>query len=162
MSLWYHQHKDILKHTQHLPKYLHIVNTSSLYIKYVVICISIIPQKRYFKSLKKTCHFYICCLVIKLYPTLPWPHELYPARPHCPWDFSGKNTEESCHFLVWESFLTQGSNLSLLHWQADSLLLSHQESPYSIYYLLTCYFDFNFFFTSQNSKIQDNSLANNV
>ena len=26
-------------------------------------------------------------------------------------------------------FLTQGSNLSLLHWQADSLPLSHQGSP---------------------------------
>ena len=152
------------KHTKHLPKYLPIVNASSLYIKYVVICISIIPQKRYFKSILKTCHYCICCSVIKLCPTLPWPHELYPARLHCPWDFSGKNTEVSCHFLLWESFLTQGSNLSLLHWQADSLLLSHQGSP--LFQLLPLnvlfWFIYLFFFTSQNSKIQDNSLANNV
>ena len=32
--------------------------------------------------------------------------------------------------LEWEGiFLTQGSNLHLLHWQADSLPLSQQESP---------------------------------
>jgi len=28
-----------------------------------------------------------------------------------------------------ETFLTQGSNPSLLHWQADSLPLSHRGSP---------------------------------
>ena len=37
-----------------------------------------------------------------------------------------------------------------------------REAHYSIYYLSTCYFDFNFSFTTQNSKIKDNSLANNV
>ena len=31
-----------------------------------------------------------------------------------------------CHCLLWEIFLTQGSNLQLLHWQVDSLPLSHQ------------------------------------
>ena len=30
-------------------------------------------------------------------------------------------------------FLNQGSNLGLLHWQADSLPLSHQESPQSTF-----------------------------
>ena len=47
-----------------------------------------------------------------------------PARLLCPWDFSGKNTEVSCRFLLQEIFPTQGSNpplLHLLHWQADSL-----------------------------------------
>ena len=33
------------------------------------------------------------------------------------------------HFLLQGIFLTQGSNLHLLHWQADSLPLSHQGSP---------------------------------
>ena len=33
-----------------------------------------------------------------------------------------------CHFLLQGIFLTQGSNLCLLHWQADCLLLSHQGS----------------------------------
>ena len=35
----------------------------------------------------------------------------------------------SCHFLLQEIFLTQGSNPRLLHWQVDSLPLSHQGSP---------------------------------
>ena len=33
----------------------------------------------------------------------------------CPWDFSGKNTGIDCHFLLQGIFLTQGSNLCLLH-----------------------------------------------
>ena len=32
-----------------------------------------------------------------------------------PWDFSGKSTGMGCHFLLQEIFLTQGSNLGLLH-----------------------------------------------
>ena len=47
----------------------------------------------------------------------------------CPWDFPGKNTGVSCHFLLQGIFLTQGSNSGLLHWQADSWPLSHQGSP---------------------------------
>ena len=39
----------------------------------------------------------------------------------CPWDFPGKNTEVGCHFLLQGIFPTQGSNLCLQHWQADSL-----------------------------------------
>ena len=54
------------------------------------------------------------------------PHGLQPARFLCPWDFPGKNTEVGCHFLLQGIFSTQGSNLRLLHWQADSLLVSHQ------------------------------------
>ena len=39
-----------------------------------------------------------------------------------------KNTGVGCHFLLQE-ILTQESNLCLLHWQADSLPLSHLGSP---------------------------------
>jgi len=45
-----------------------------------------------------------------------------------PWDFPGKNIGVSCHFLPQGIFPTQGSNLcllGLLHWQVDSLPLSH-------------------------------------
>ena len=35
-------------------------------------------------------------------------------------DFPSKNTGMGCHFLLQELFPTQGSNLHLLHWQADS------------------------------------------
>ena len=42
--------------------------------------------------------------------------------------FSARNTEVGCHFLLQGIFPTQGLNLCLLcllHWQADSLPLSH-------------------------------------
>ena len=52
-----------------------------------------------------------------------------PARLLCPWDFQGKNTGVGIHSLLQGIFPAQGSNLGLLHWQADSLLLSHQGSP---------------------------------
>ena len=44
-------------------------------------------------------------------------------------EFSSKNTGVGCHFLSQEIFPTWGLNLCLVHWQADSLLLSHQGSP---------------------------------
>ena len=53
------------------------------------------------------------------------PHELQPAKLLYPWDSPGKNTGVGCHFLPQRIFPTQGSNLPLLHWQADSLSLSH-------------------------------------
>ena len=40
----------------------------------------------------------------------------------------GKDTGVGCHFLLQGIFLTQRSNPHLLHWQADSLPLSHQEA----------------------------------
>ena len=52
------------------------------------------------------------------------PQGLQHARPPCPWDFPGKNTGTSCHFLLQGIFLTQGSNthfLCLVHWQVESL-----------------------------------------
>ena len=42
---------------------------------------------------------------------------------------SGINTGVDCHFLPQGIFLTQGLNLCLLHWQSDSLWLSHQGKP---------------------------------
>ena len=44
-------------------------------------------------------------------------------------DSPGKNTEVGCHFLPQEIVSTQWSNPHLLNWQADSLPLTHQESP---------------------------------
>ena len=38
-----------------------------------------------------------------------------PIRLLYPWNFSGKNTGISCHFLIQGIFLTQGSNLQFLH-----------------------------------------------
>ena len=65
-------------------------------------------------------------------PTLLPLNELQPARLLCPWNFPGKNTGVGCHFFLEGISPTQGSNLHLLpllHWQADSLPLSHWGSP---------------------------------
>ena len=51
-------------------------------------------------------------------------------------DFPGKNTEADCHFQLQRSFLTQGLNPRLLHWQADSLPLSHQGPCYDALFTL--------------------------
>ena len=42
------------------------------------------------------------------YQTLWDPME--PTRLLCPWDFPGKNTRASCHFLLQGPFQTQGSS----------------------------------------------------
>ena len=57
------------------------------------------------------------------------PRGLQPARLLCPWDSPGKNTGVGSLSLLQGIFPIQGlSPLSLLHWQADSLPLSHQRS----------------------------------
>ena len=53
-------------------------------------------------------------------------HALQPTRLLCPWDFLGKNSGVGCHFLLQGIFPTQRLNLHLLHWQADSLPMSHR------------------------------------
>ena len=64
------------------------------------------------------------------------PCRLYPARLLCAWHSPGKNTGLGCHFLLQGIFPTQGLNpglLSLLHWQVDSLPLSHLETKPDVY-----------------------------
>ena len=65
-------------------------------------------------------------------PMLLRPHGLYGSFLFS-WNFPGNDSGVGCHFLLQGIFLTQGSNLGLLHWQADSLPLSHQESLYEVY-----------------------------
>ena len=48
----------------------------------------------------------------------------WPRRLFCPWGFPGKNTGVSCHFLLQKIFSTQRLKPGLLHWLADSLLLT--------------------------------------
>ena len=74
-----------------------------------------------------------CRLAAQLYPTLLRPHGLQPTRLLCPWDFPGQNTGVGFCFLPQRIFPTQGSNLCLLHWQADSLPLSYLRSPWKFY-----------------------------
>ena len=55
-------------------------------------------------------------------------HGLKLTRFLYPWDFPGKNTGVGYDFFLQQIFLTKGSNpclLHLLHWQVDSLPVSH-------------------------------------
>ena len=56
-------------------------------------------------------------------------HGLWAATLLCLWDSPGRNAGVGCHFLLQGFFPTQEINLHLLHWQVDSLPLSHQGSP---------------------------------
>ena len=67
---------------------------------------------------------------------IPWteePGELQSTgsqrvRRDCPWDFPGKNTGVSGHFLLQGIFPTQGPNPRLLHGMQILYRLSHQGS----------------------------------
>ena len=61
------------------------------------------------------------------------PQGLQPTRLLCLWNFPSKTTGVGFHFLLQGIFLTQGLNLGLLHWQEDSLPLSHLGSPLAAY-----------------------------
>ena len=54
------------------------------------------------------------------------PHELGLIRVFCPWNSPGKNTGVGCHLLLQGIFLTQGSDLNLLHCGKILYHLSHQ------------------------------------
>ena len=65
-------------------------------------------------------------------PTLCDPVDYSPpgssVKPMDRWLTPSKNTGVSCHFLLQGMFPAQGSNpclMQLLHWQVDSLPLSH-------------------------------------
>ena len=68
-------------------------------------------------------------LVAQLRLILCDPVDCKPARLLCPWDSPGKNTGVSSHFLLQGIFLTQGSNLGLLHCRQIFYHLNHQGSP---------------------------------
>ena len=71
-------------------------------------------------------------LVAQLYPTLQH-HASLSARLLCPWVSPGNSTEVGCHFLLQSIFLTQRSNLGLLHCRQILYHLRHQGSPSCLY-----------------------------
>ena len=72
------------------------------------------------------------CLTLRSYG-------LQSTRLLCSWDFPGKSTGVSCHFLLQGIFLTQGSNPGLLHCRQTLFSLSHQEAiaPTNLQWSLT-------------------------
>ena len=86
-------------------------------------------------------YLYICMCVhtqslshVQLFAT-PWTvAHLVPLSM----EFSRQEHWSKCHFLLQRIFLTQGSSLHLLcflHWQTDSLSVSHLGRPFHTYNL---------------------------
>ena len=67
------------------------------------------------------------CLVTQSCPTVcdPMGWTVTHQAPLSMGFFSGKNTGVDCHFFLQGIFLIQGLNPCLLHWQANSLPVSH-------------------------------------
>ena len=65
----------------------------------------------------QVCVLSVC---VQLYPTLCDPRDCSSPDSSVHGYSPGKNTEVGCHFPLQGIFLTQGSNLGLLHWRADS------------------------------------------
>ena len=84
----------------------------------------------YFYPVWGLCSMGMC--VLKLYPTLLDPLD---CNPPAPLDFPGRDTAVGCHFLLQGIFLTQGSNLCLLHCRQVLYHLSHQREPCVVTFL---------------------------
>ena len=63
-------------------------------------------------------------------------HGLKPTRLLCPWNSLGKNTGVDSHSFLQGIFLTQLSNLGLLHCRQILYHLSHEGSP--LHYISQC------------------------
>ena len=92
-----------------------------------------------------TSNFSLHAQLLQSYPTL-WPQGLQPARLLSPWNSSDKNSGVGCHALLQGIFLTQGSNLSLLHyrwtlycWTTAEALKKEFLKIFSEYFLLFYY-----------------------
>ena len=70
-----------------------------------------------------------CCCRFITKSCLTCCDPMEPNKLLCPWDFPGRDIGVGCHALFQGIVPTQGSNLHHLHWEADSLPLSHLGSP---------------------------------
>ena len=77
------------------------------------------------------------CLVASVMSNSMRPYGLSPTRLLCPCDSPGKNSGVGCHALLQGIFLTQESNLRLLHllhWLKSSLPLAPPGKPRNMTY----------------------------
>ena len=115
-----------------IPRFCKVINICCFKILYLELtCYTVVANSQL--QIHICMHVFMCMcgwvLTCSVVSDSLRPHGLQPTRLLCPWDSPGKNTGVGCHFLLQGIFPTQGSNLwllSLLHWQARSLSLSHQ------------------------------------
>ena len=102
----------------------------TLRIRDSIICFSDIIFKPHFRFMSlfknnnnNTKHIHaLLCMCAKSLQSCLTPCDtvdcMQPPRILCSWDSPGKNTGVGCHALLQGIFLTQGSNLCLLHLRA--------------------------------------------
>ena len=83
----------------------------------------------------KASFFYHCCLVAKSCLTLLWPHGL-ARQASLSMGFPKQEYWSELSFPSPGIFANQRSNPHLLNWQRDSLPLSHQGSPFLLYFFI--------------------------
>ena len=116
-------------------KQTHLKHKMTVLVKAVLICLTAVFERQTIKSAKcnkrqcTTLYYPAAMLSCSVVPSSSRPCGLQPsgksARLLWPRAFPSKNTGVGCHFPLHGIFQTQGSNLRLLHWQADSWPLSH-------------------------------------
>ena len=94
-----------------------------------------LPGKSLIQSKKKKKHTKCVCWLLSRVWLFATPWAVAP-RLLCPWDSPGKNTGVGGHALLQGIFLTQGSNLGLLHCRQTLYHLNHQGCPFT-YILFT-------------------------
>ena len=96
--------------------------------KYRSVSFSISPSSEYLRLISFRTS--VKALVAQLCLTLCNPIDCSPPGSSVHGHSPGKNTGVSCHALLQGIFLTQGSNLGLLHCRQILYCLSHQRSPF--------------------------------
>ena len=81
----------------------------------------------------------VCVLSCSVLSSSLRSRDLQPSRLLYPWDFSGKTTGVSCHFLLQRIFLTQGWNLHLQCLLNCRCILYHQYHLILYYHRANCY-----------------------
>ena len=106
---------------------------SKLLFKYIYVYVYMILMVYMYIYINTHTHIYIwdcCCSVTKSCLTLCDPMNCSQTGSSVHGVFPGKITGMSWHFLLQGILPIWGSNPCLLHWQEDSLSLSHLGSPY--------------------------------
>ena len=105
---------ELMDYIEHVP-YLSGFNCTKTCMGYVCMCVCVCRERVQFSSVQSISR-------IQLFVT-PWT-VAYQALPFM--GFSSKNTGVGCHFLLQETFMTQGLNPDLPHCRQTLYHLSHQ------------------------------------
>ena len=100
-------------YSSHQPVFLFWFSYSWFELTHTSYCIlhnfvlSYSSNSKYFFILPNDCVcVWVCVCVCSVASDSLWSHGLNPARLLCSWNFPGKNTGASCHFLLQGLFLT--------------------------------------------------------